>query len=114
MSARASTSSDDAHLLGRHVERRAHERRGLRDATAACASTIFEMPKSSTLTAAGRRRGVARKRFAGLQIAVDDPERVRLGERLAGLEQVVDGATRGGAPLRSSSSSARSRPRGTP
>ena len=41
----------------------------------------------------------ARKRFSGFEIAVDDAERVRLGEGVAGLEHVVHGELRRERPF---------------
>ena len=45
---------------------------------------------------AGRAVGArGEEEVGGLEVAVDDAERVRLGERLAGLQHVVDGLGRG-------------------
>ena len=51
----------------------------------------FEIPKSSTLTASRPSARRTQKRFAGFEIAVDDAERVRLGDGLARLEHELDG-----------------------
>ena len=50
---------------------------------------IFEMPKSSTLTSGAPVDRLREEEVLRLEVAVDDAERVRLGERLARLEDVV-------------------------
>ena len=57
-----------------------------------------------------RRRRRVEEEVLGLEIAVHDAERVRLGERLARLEHVVDGLGDRQRCPRSTSSSPRSRP----
>ena len=86
------------HLLGRHVERRAHHGRRLRSCRdrsprRRCPVT-FEMPKSSTLTTGEPSARRHEEQVRRLEVAVDDAERVRLGDRLAGLEHVLDGVAR--------------------
>ena len=58
-----------AHLLGRHVERRAEHRARLReaDAAAAAVASALEMPKSSTLISRAPPTVRARNRFSGLR-----------------------------------------------
>ena len=53
------------------------------------------MPKSSTLTQGVPSARVREEEVRRLEIAVDDAERVRLGDGLAGLEDVVDGVVDG-------------------
>ena len=73
------------------------------------ASSDLEMPKSSTLTSGvpSRRR---EKQVRRLEIAVDDAERVRLGERVARLQDVLGGLLDGGSGPRAASAPARSVP----
>ena len=98
MSVRGSTLRDDLHLLGRHVERASPSRRwswsspcrrpscrlgGLRDA---------EVEHLHRIDGPSARRDEEQVRR--LEIAMDDAERVRLGDRLAGLEHELDRVAR--------------------
>ena len=60
----------------------------------------FEIPKSSTLTSGVPSRRLVEKEVRGLQIAMDDAERVRLGERVARLQDVLDRLFRRQRPAR--------------
>lgn len=55
---------------------------------------VFEIPKSSTFTSGPPEGPRVTKRFAELDVAVDDVQRVRLGEGLAGLHGVLGGLVR--------------------
>ena len=57
------------------------------------------IPKSSTLTQGLPSARCDEKEVRGLEVAVDHAERVRLGQRLGGLEHVVDRELDGEAPL---------------
>ena len=79
-------------LLGRHVRRRAHDRRRLRESRVDPGSSppsdvSFEIPKSSSFTDGDPSTLRVTKRFEGLRIAVHDPRGVHLGQRLACLER---------------------------
>ena len=52
--------------------------------------SIFEIPKSSTLIDELPVGAPHAEEVRRLEVAVDDAERVRLGDRLAGLEHEVD------------------------
>ena len=96
-----------AHLLGRHVAGRAHDGVRLRHpAVLARSPATLEIPKSSTFTQGAPSGRRVRNRFAGLRSRCTMPERVRLGERLARLQHVVDRLRDGHRP-RARSSTAR-------
>ena len=83
MSARWSTASGAAILLGRHVVRRAHHLAGARERQVrrACAATSFARPKSAIFT----RPVAVEQDVLGLDVAVDDALVVRVLQRVADL-----------------------------
>ena len=62
------------------------------------ASNALEMPKSSTLTSGDPSARVVEEEVGRLKIAVHNPRSVRVGDRLHGLEQVLDGLFEGELP----------------
>ena len=79
-----------AHLLGRHVERRAHERPGRRHPGVARARRDLRDPEVEDLEDARAVRLPREEEVARLQIAVDDAGRVGLGEPFRRLQHVAD------------------------
>jgi hypothetical protein len=78
-----------AHLLGRHVRRAAEQRPGLGERQLGSRRRLRD-PEVEDLeqhAAVGARR---QEQVGRLDVAVHDAERVRLGERLAGLDHQVD------------------------
>jgi len=78
-----------AHLLGRHIERRAHEGRRAREGCTCRAARL----RDAEVEDLDRRNPVGasdEKNVGGLQIAMNDSDRVRLGNRVAGLDDDVD------------------------
>ena len=53
------------------------------------AASVFETPKSSTLIARAAADGAREEEVLRLEIAVHDARGVRLGDRLAGLHDVL-------------------------
>ena len=105
MSVRASTSFADAHLLGRHVERRAHDRPSC-CVSSSCRRRAVEHLRDAEVehlhAAASRPRARVRKRFAGLRSRWTMPSACASAMRLAGLEHVVDGLVDRERPVASS------------
>ena len=79
-----------AHLLGRHVERRAHHRVGRGQVR----RVLVDGLRDAEVEDLHARRAVGRlgdEEVLRLEVAMDDAELVRLADRLARLEEVVDG-----------------------
>ena len=85
-------------LLGRHVERRSHEVARARELLLDAVDAHLRDPEVDDLHDARRILAPREKQVRWLQITMNDPRGVRLGEPCATLENVVDGiADREGA-----------------
>ena len=98
MSERASTASAALHLLGRHVARRAEHRAGVGQRRQAMTAGHARDPEVEHLHARRAVDGLAEEEVRGLQITMNDPERVRLGERLTCLHDTLDCELHGQRP----------------